>query len=86
MLNRTVSAEAIVCPKPQQVCAAVAADTVPPCDNDPVTPAVVNLTNFVIGKIPVVLAEVDVQIDLFATITLPTPALEIKRIKKRFKL
>jgi hypothetical protein len=72
--------------KKQQVCAAVAADTVPPCDNDPVTPAVVNLTNFVIGKIPVVLAEVDVQIDLFATITLPTPALEIKRIKKRLKL
>ncbi|TEB14424.1 hypothetical protein Psfp_02927 [Pelotomaculum sp. FP] len=78
--------EALACPKPLQACATVASETVPLCDSDPVTPTVVNTTNFVIGKIPVVLANLDVQIDLFSTITLPTPALEIKRIKKRLKI
>ncbi|HBC92669.1 MAG TPA: hypothetical protein DCZ10_07120 [Pelotomaculum sp.] len=78
--------EALACPKPVQPCATVASETVPLCESQPVTPTVVNTNKFVIGKIPVVLAELDVQIDLFATITLPTPAVEIKRIKKRLKL
>ena len=37
-------------------------------------------------KIPVVLSEVAVQVNLDSIITLPEPALEIKRIKKRLKI
>ncbi|MDD2553041.1 MAG: hypothetical protein PHP51_00510 [Desulfotomaculaceae bacterium] len=85
----TMKIEAQSCPK--QLCADVAAQTMPACDSDPV--------NFkkdychdekfkrkLLAKIPVVLAEVNVQIDVFSEITLPTPAIEIKRVKKRLKL
>jgi len=77
---------------PRQECAAVSTETVPFCDSDPVKikdPDDCVTTDWKkkkLVKIPVVLAEVDVQIDLFSEITLPTPALEIKRIKKRLKL
>jgi len=84
--NETVEAQGCPCPKQPVFGASVEAQTVPFCTNIPVMPTVVNSNCAVIGKIPVVLAEVDVQIDLFSTITLPTPALEIKRIKKRLKL
>ncbi|ABO49921.1 conserved hypothetical protein [Desulforamulus reducens MI-1] len=39
-----------------------------------------------VAKIPVVLAEVEVQVNMNSTIKLPEPALEIKRIKKRLKV
>ncbi len=75
----------------RQNCATVVADTVPFCDSDPVKNKKVDhhdgdLKRKLLVKIPVVLAEVDVQIDVFSEITLPTPAIEIKRIKKRLKL
>lgn len=37
-------------------------------------------------KIPVVLSEVSVQVNVDSVITLPEPALEIKKIKKRLKI
>lgn len=85
----TMKIEAQPCPK--QFCAAVAAETVPACDSDPVKfkkdhHHEEDLKRKLLVKIPVVLAEVDVQIDVFSEITLPTPAIEIKRIKKRLKL
>jgi hypothetical protein len=39
-----------------------------------------------VGKIPVVLQEITVQIDVLADITLDQPATEIKRVKNRLKL
>lgn len=54
------------------------------CDNFPVTPT--PITTGVIAKIPVVLAELTVQINLDSLITLPVPAIEIKRVGKRLKL
>jgi len=78
---------------PKQACATVSADTVPLCDSDPIKEhkdhadrAIIDIKRKVLVKIPVVLAEVDVQIDVFAEITLPTAAIEIKRVKKRLKL
>lgn len=74
----------------RQNCATVVADTVPLCDSDPVKNKKFDHHELdkrkLLVKIPVVLAEVDVQIDVFSEITLPTPAIEIKRIKKRLKL
>jgi|UPI000429542F hypothetical protein len=49
-----------------------------------VTPEVANAFPFI--KVPVVLGEVTVQIDLDSTITFPEPVLEIKVIKKSLKL
>ncbi|OPY56528.1 MAG: hypothetical protein A4E55_02058 [Pelotomaculum sp. PtaU1.Bin035] len=54
------------------------------CPNTPVTPT--PITRGAIAKIPVVLAELTVQINVDSTITLPEPAFEIKQIKKRLKL
>jgi len=89
MRRKSSSTEASDCPKN---CAAVDTETVPFCDSDPVKMkdleehGVADWKKKKLVKIPVVLAEVDVQIDLFSEITLPTPAIEIKRIKKRLKL
>lgn len=77
-----------MCKAPVAAAAAnVECETVTMCESDQVemTP-VSNRKKFVVAKVPVVLAEVEVQIDVFCTITLPMPALEIKRIKKRLKL
>jgi len=77
---------------PRQECATVSAETLPLCDSDPVKVngleghAAADWKKKTLVKIPVVLAEVDVQIDLLSEVTLPTPALEIKRIYKRLKL
>jgi len=54
------------------------------CSNTPVF--IIGLTSGVIAKIPVVLAELAVQVNMHSTITLPERALEIKEIKKRVKL
>ncbi len=53
------------------------------CDNTPVTPAPITTA---IAKIPVVLAELTVQINVDAKINLPEPATEIKRVGKRLKV
>jgi hypothetical protein len=52
--------------------------------NTPVSPHVINSFPYV--KVPVVLGETTVQIDLDSTITFPEPVLEIKQIKKNLKL
>ncbi|MEW6696892.1 MAG: CsxC family protein [Bacillota bacterium] len=54
------------------------------CSNTPVV--ITGLTSGVIAKVPVVLAELAVQVNMHSTITLPERALEIKEIKKRLKL
>ncbi|HBV98313.1 MAG TPA: hypothetical protein DEF36_14900 [Desulfotomaculum sp.] len=56
------------------------------CTNDPAKIHPVNKKKRVIAKIPVVLAELDVQIDVFSRITLPEEALDIKQITKKLKL
>ena len=53
------------------------------CDNTPVEPAPITAA---IAKIPVVLAELTVQVNIDAKINLPEPAIELKRINKRLKV
>lgn len=52
--------------------------------NTPITPQAINAFPFI--KVPVVLGETTVQIDLDSTIIFPEPVLEIKQIKKNLKL
>jgi hypothetical protein len=52
--------------------------------NTPMTPHVTNAFPYI--KVPVVLGETTVQIDLDSTISFPEPVLEIKQIKKNLKL
>jgi hypothetical protein len=67
-------------------CATVSGGAQQECFNKPVEIHPVNKKHSVVAKIPVVLAELNVQVDVHSTITLPEKALEIKRIKKRLKL
>ncbi|MDF2880678.1 MAG: hypothetical protein K0R54_1235 [Clostridiaceae bacterium] len=70
----------ISCGKPEVFCGKVKAETVPMCDSTRVTPTGVN--GPLVAKIPVVLAEKDIQIDVEAKIELKEDFFEIKRIKK----
>ncbi|WP_082235290.1 CsxC family protein [Halobacillus massiliensis] len=54
------------------------------CDNTPVKPQV--SIGKIITKVPVVLAELNLQLNIDETITFPEPVLEIKDIKKRVNL
>ncbi|MDD4169676.1 MAG: hypothetical protein PHD36_05380 [Desulfotomaculaceae bacterium] len=54
------------------------------CTNMPVGP--VPITTGAVAKVPVVLAELTVQVNVDSTITLPEPAYEVKQIKKKLKL
>jgi len=56
----------------------------PVATNTPLTPQITPGPS--IAKVPIVLAETTVQVDLDSTIELPEHALEIKRIKKNLKL
>ncbi|MDD3654342.1 MAG: hypothetical protein PHO01_09190 [Desulfotomaculaceae bacterium] len=58
--------------------------TEPSCSNTPVKPSPVTVG--AIAKIPIVLAEMSIQVNVDSTITLPEPAFEIKQIKKKLKL
>jgi hypothetical protein len=58
--------------------------TLPICENVPFAP--VTSPTPVIAKVPVVLAERTVQVDIEAKIKLDRPAIEIKRIKKQLFL
>ncbi|WP_207751235.1 CsxC family protein [Anaeromonas frigoriresistens] len=62
----------------------IRSDTLTECDNNPVT--VDGITRGVVAKIPVVLAELTLQVNLDSIIDLPEPAIEIKDIKKRVKV
>lgn len=69
----------------QVSCVEVEAVNQSECANAPVNPANV-LRAGAIVKIPVVLAELAVQVNVDSTITLPEFAWEVKRIKKRLKV
>lgn len=58
----------------------VKAETLPECSNEQKVPQ--GIAGPVVGKIPVVLAEPIVQVDVESVIKLEEPAIEIKRIKK----
>lgn len=62
----------------------VDSDTISDCDNKRVP--IDGLTEGVVAKIPVVLAELTIQLNLDSIIKLPEPAIEIKDIKKRVKV
>ena len=53
------------------------------CECPSTTVPIVGITTGPTVKIPVVLAELQLQVNLDSIITLPEPALEIKDIKKR---
>lgn len=61
-------------------CGEVKATTLPLCHGNNITPT--GIKTPVIAKIPVVLAEKDIQVDIEAEIKLTEPIFEIKRIKK----
>ncbi|WP_240473184.1 CsxC family protein [Oceanobacillus caeni] len=58
--------------------------TVGECDNHPFTPHV--SIGKIFTKVPVVLAELELQLNLDTKITFPEPVLEIKDVKKRVNL
>lgn len=64
-------------------CAWVFGKTIETCKNDEVD---IDSITGVVAKIPVVLAELKVQINVSSFIKLPYPAIEIKDIKKRLKI
>ncbi|MEW6696891.1 MAG: CsxC family protein [Bacillota bacterium] len=70
--------------KSHVACVNVTGGTQPECVST--TVAITQITGPVTVKIPVVLAELTVQVNMDSMITLPEPALEIKRIKKRLKV
>lgn len=58
----------------------VKSETLPECYSEQMTPS--GISTSVVAKLPVVLAEPVVQIDVEALIELEEPAIEIKRVKK----
>lgn len=64
-------------------CVEVFGKTVETCENNAED---IDYISDVIAKLPVVLAELRIQINVSSYIKLPEPALEIKTIKKRLKL
>lgn len=65
-------------------CVKVKGNTLENCENESVD--IDPITTGVVAKIPVVLAELTVQVNVSSLIKLPEPALEIKDIKKRLKI
>ncbi|AGL00526.1 CsxC family protein [Desulfoscipio gibsoniae] len=61
----------------------VKATTEPLCENTPEAPVTITTATV---KVPVVLAELTVQVNVDAKINLPEPAIEIKRVGKRLKV
>lgn len=75
-----------MCSDGKKFCTNVSGGSQLACPNEPVKIYPVNVKKRVIAKIPVVLAEIEVQIDVHSTISLPEEALEIKQITKKLKL
>jgi len=69
----------------KKTCVDVTGGTVESCVNTPVKIEAIK-DNDIIAKIPVVLAELNIQFNVSARIKLPEPALEIKNVKKRLKI
>ena len=68
------------CSKPEVYCGKVKSQTLSMCDSSRVTPN--GVCGPLVAKIPVVLAERDIQIDIDAKIELKEDFFEVKRIKK----
>ena len=72
-------------PDPEQVlCVGLDSTELNNCKNTPLRP--VGRRDGLVAKIPVVLAELRVRVNLNSRITLPEPTLEVKDIKKRLKI
>lgn len=71
-------------PKISSKCVKVKGGTTGDCVSTPTT--IESLTTGAVSNIPVVLAELTIQINIGSTIELPEPALDIKRIKKHVKV
>ncbi|TCO79057.1 CsxC family protein [Marinisporobacter balticus] len=69
---------------PKKPCVSITGNTLTECENIPVP--ITSLQAGAIAKIPVVLAELNLQIDVSSIINLPEPALEVKQIHKRLKI
>lgn len=69
---------------PPKACVDVTGGTTSDCVNVP--SPIFSLTTGAVAKIPLVLAEFTVQVNVGAVIDLPEPAFEIKQIKKRVKV
>lgn len=65
-------------------CTSVDANVLDNCENTSITPT--GISSGVVAKIPVVLAELDLQFNISSMIDLPEPALEVKDIKKKLKI
>ncbi|MFA5523549.1 MAG: hypothetical protein WDA24_04250 [Tissierellales bacterium] len=72
------------CKPGKSVCADVHATTLVDAVNNPV--GLAPITSGVVAKIPVVLAELTVQVNIDSINELPEPAIEIKKIKKHLKI
>lgn len=70
--------------EPKVACANVSGGEIVECVNNPVP--IRSITSGVVAKIPVVLAQLQIQFNVNAKIDLPEPAIEIKNIKKRLKI
>ena len=68
------------CPPPPPCTPKVYSRTLPECSNVPVKPYIT--PGPVIAKLPVLITDTRIQIDIEASITLPEEAFEIKRIRK----
>ncbi|WP_352418504.1 CsxC family protein [Proteiniborus sp.] len=73
-----------VCKPGKSVCTDVTSTTLVDAENYPVDLA--PIVSGVVAKIPVVLAELTVQVNVDSIIELPEPAIEIKNIKKHLKI
>lgn len=73
-----------ICKPEKCICADVTATTLNCCENSTVN--FPPIRTGAVAKIPVVLAELEVQINLDSIIELPEPAIEIKDIKKHLKI
>jgi hypothetical protein len=71
-------------PPIKTACVRTTGGTASDCINTPVE--ITALTTGAVAKIPVVLAELKLQLNVNAVIDLPEPAWEIKRIKKHIKI
>lgn len=72
------------CPSPQPACVNIESTDLNSCQNTPIRPE--GRRDGVVAKIPVVLAQLRVRVNLTSRITLPEPAIEVKDIKKKLKI
>ena len=83
--NSVVKTEAnSICKPGKSICTDVTSSTLISAENYPVDLA--PIVTGVVAKVPVVLAELTVQVNVDSIIELPEPAIEIKNIRKHLKI